>query len=163
KVAEEKPDDATGLEAALLALQLSTQTTKNAADLGKAADILAKHHMASPRVKQIIPAMQNFGEPGVTALRTFAAAAKDEQRKGTVSLAVGKALVAASDKVGDLKKAEAMVKEAESTFETTARDYKDVRTEDGGTVGKEAEGELKTVKAVGVGKPAPDVEGTDLD
>jgi len=90
------------------------------------------------------------------------AAAKDRETKGTITLALAKALVAAADKVGDLKRGEAMVKEAEGAFETAARDYKDVRTEDS-TVGKEAEAELKTIKAVGVGKPAPDVEGTDLD
>jgi len=162
KVAEEKPDDATGQEAAILALQLATQTSKHGAEVERAADILARHHMASPKVRQLVPVLENAGEPGVKALRAFAAAAKDQQTKGAVTLALGKALVASADKVGDLKKGEALVKEAESAFETAARDYKDVRTEDS-TVGREAESELKTVRAVGVGKPAPDVEGTDLD
>jgi thiol-disulfide isomerase/thioredoxin len=162
KVAEEKPDDATGLDAMLLTLQFAVQSGKAQAELEKAVDLLAKHHVTSPKAKQLLPLMERAGEPGVKFLRAFIAGAKGDE-KGTATLTLAKALVDAADKVGDLAKATALMKDAEAAFETAARDFKDVRVGQGGTVGKEAEGELATVKAVGVGKSAPDVEGTDLD
>jgi thiol-disulfide isomerase/thioredoxin len=161
KVAEEKPDDATGLDAALVALQFALQSGKAPAEMEKAVDILAKHHTANPKVRQIIPMMERAGEPGVRFLRAVIAAAKGDE-KATATLTLAKALVTTSDQVGDSAKAAALMKEAESMLETAARDFKDVRAGQG-TVGKEAEEELTAIKAVGVGRPAPDVEGTDLD
>jgi len=161
KVAEEKPDDATGLDAALMALRFALQSGKAQAEMEKAVDILAKHHTASPKVRQVLPMMERAGEPGIKFLRAVAAGGKGDE-KATATLALAKALVGTADKVGDQAKATALMKEAEATFETAARDFKDVRAGQG-TVGKEAEDELTTIKAVGVGRPAPDVEGTDLD
>lgn len=54
-------------------------------------------------------------------------------------------------------------REAEAFFEQAARDYGDVKTPDGGTVGEKAGAELFEMRHLVVGKEAPDIAGEDQD
>jgi hypothetical protein len=56
-----------------------------------------------------------------------------------------------------------VVKESTALFEQVAEKYADVPSLYRSTLGKIAEGELFEIKFLAVGKPAPDIEGEDID
>ncbi len=56
------------------------------------------------------------------------------------------------------------LQEVEATFERAAKEFADVKQPYGGpTVGQKAESELYEIRNLSVGKPAPEIEGTDQD
>jgi hypothetical protein len=73
---------------------------------------------------------------------------------------LGKETVAALVKSGP----EGVHKEAEAFYERAVRDFADVADPDGGTVGEKAKEKLEGLRhPILVGKPAPDIEGEDID
>jgi hypothetical protein len=60
--------------------------------------------------------------------------------------------------------AEKKAKEAEQLYQRVVEKYADLKAPRGGTIGKVAEGALKALRnPIVVGKPAPEIEGEDID
>lgn len=73
---------------------------------------------------------------------------------------LGRKAVAALVKAGPDK----ISKEAETLYERTINDFADVPDPDGGTVGEMAKKKLDALRQpITVGKPAPDIDGEDID
>ena len=60
------------------------------------------------------------------------------------------------------KDSDALAKEAEAMFERAASEFADVN-HFRGTVGKAAQAELNEIRNLGIGKPAPEITGQDID
>src|SRR5262249_2164119 len=58
---------------------------------------------------------------------------------------------------------DALMREAEAVFERILREFAEVGRSDDKTLGQEARAELDEIRNLCVGKPAPEIEGEDVD
>jgi hypothetical protein len=138
-------------------------------------ELLAEHHAANPKVGKVVAwvgSMNPRGVPSEAAAKALieAVAKKNPDRavRAQAFLALAwqvKAKFAAAEyrKEAD---ADRLAAEAEKAFEAVLKDYADsprLIRENAGTVGEIARAELFELRHLRVGKPAPDIEGEDLD
>jgi hypothetical protein len=85
--------------------------------------------------------------------------------QGVACLTLAQVLKQQADDTADKdeKKAAGLRNESEKLFARAAEKYADVKAGFRGTVGAEAKKELYEIRHLGVGKPAPEVEGQDQD
>lgn len=187
-IAESAPDD----PAAVDALIWVAQNASNSPEADKALDRLAARHADHKRIGELAPRLvYSQSAAAETLLRAAAEKSPSRETKGQATLALGQWLKQKAELAARIKadpklarRMEAMVgprgtgkellarlttadpdallKEAEAAFERTARDFGDVKSFRD-TLGKTAKTELYEIRNLGVGKPAPDITGADID
>lgn len=165
KIAEENPKDATGFEAAAFIVRIAGGSGAGGDDVTKAVGIIAEHHAADAKVKDLlIPAMR-LGEVGEKLLKEVSTKGTDKEAKGTALFLRGYQKAQSVDDEEDEKKLPALVKEATELLEAAVKEAPDAKIGNG-TVAKFAGQEIDGLKAVmnlAVGKAAPEVESLTLD
>lgn len=131
---------------------------QNGGDPDKTVGILAKDFVANPRIGSACEVLADYPVDGVEKLlRGVMEKNPDRTAQGIATLSLAKFMSAkAENERGD--QAKKLNDEAESLFKTAMDKYADVKTSTA-TVGEEA----KTIASLGVGKPAPDIQGEDAD
>ncbi len=165
ELAKDDPKDATGFDAAAFIVQTAGRVGASGGDVEKAVGLLAEHHAANPKVKDLLIPAMNLGDAGDKLVKAVAEKATDKEAKGTALFILGYKLAQQVDDEEDEKKIAALVKEATELLEKAAKEAPEVKI-GGGTLAKFAEREiegLKAVTALVVGKPAPEVESLLLD
>ncbi|MBX9582562.1 MAG: TlpA family protein disulfide reductase [Gemmataceae bacterium] len=164
-LAEEDPKDPAALDAAVLALQALGQFRAGGPDADKAVKVLTDHHLGSPKVKDVVFMAGQMGPAGRKFLEAAADKAGDVGVKGTALYLLGDLTADEADEAaGDEKREAELVAKAVGYFERAAKEAPDVRLgRDPEPLSKKAAGEAAALKALGVGKPAPEVESTGLD
>jgi thiol-disulfide isomerase/thioredoxin len=158
------PKDATGLEALMFVLE-STGKFGGGKEFDTAAGLVAEHHLNNPKVKGVLPMMAGGGPGAKKLVNAAAEKSADKEVKAIALLIQGLDAAAPLDDEEDEKRIDAIIKTATEYLEKAAKEAPDAKVGDT-TVGKEVAAKLdefKTIKNLGVGKPVPDVEGTELD
>ncbi|MBA4067377.1 MAG: hypothetical protein C0501_27440 [Isosphaera sp.] len=129
-----------------------------------AAAVVAEHHLNNPKVKDLLPVIGQSGPAGEKFLAAAAEKATDKDVKGLALFYLGAAAAAQLDDEEDAKKVDELIAKATDFLEKAAKAAPEAKVE-GTTVAKAAAEQLdglKAIKNLAVGKPVPDVEGTDL-
>jgi len=153
KIAEENPKD----PAAADALVWVCSRVFSGPEPARAADILMRDHLQSDKLAGAVAAMGRTPD-GEKHLRTILEKNPHRAVQGAACFYLAQNIKSRASRGGN----EEMSKEAEALFERVAKDFADVKM---GTrpLGPMAEGELFEVRHLSVGKPAPEIEGEDID
>jgi thiol-disulfide isomerase/thioredoxin len=167
ELVKDDPKDAVAFDAAAFILQSAGRVRATGGDVEKAVEMIAEHHAANPKVKDmLIPAMQ-LGDAGDKLIKAVSEKATDKETKATATFIRGYKLAQGIDDEDDEKKVAATVKQATELLEAAAAAAPDAKIGGGGnTIGKLAQKEIEGLKAIlslSVGKAAPDVESLTLD
>jgi thiol-disulfide isomerase/thioredoxin len=169
KVAEEDPKDEVGFDAAAFIVESAGQVGAGGPDVEKAIAIIAEHHAANPKVKDLLPSLVAFGAPGEKLLDAVIAKNPNKEAKGVALLTRGVVVARQVDEQEDDKKIAELAPKAIEFFEKAAKEAPDFKLgadPDSPTLGKFAAQQVESMKAamsLAVGKPAPPVEATLLD
>lgn len=166
-IAKDDPKDDTGFAA--LEFLVKTGAEMNAGSLkevGEAVGLLAEHHAASPKIKPLLVPLMRLGPAGEKLIVTVSEKGTDKEARGTALFIRGfKAARAADDEEDEKLLAEAVAK-AIDLFDRAAKEAPDAKVGTGAKTiaefAKQETEQLKAISALGVGKPAPDVESYDL-
>jgi len=124
----------------------------------KAVKRLIEKYPDHPAVEQVVPMIGDM-EGGDALLKEILAKDPKPKVKAAATLGLGKALAEKVDSLGDKPaEAEKTAAEAEKYLAEAVELYKDSAEQK-----KEAEGELKAIRTLRVGKEAPDIKAGDLD
>jgi thiol-disulfide isomerase/thioredoxin len=162
-IAEGDPKDATGFDAALFAIE-TTGRFGGGKEFESAAAIIAEHHLASPKVKDLLPRMAGAGPGGEKFLKAAAEKSTDKEVKGVSLYYLGAIAAEQADDEDDEKKLDELIAKATEYFEKAAKQAPDAKVGET-TIAKEVATQLdgfKAIKNLAVGKTAPEVEGFDL-
>src|SRR5262245_42793818 len=165
KIAEGDPKDETGLAALEFTLKVAEKTRASGKEVEAAVALLAEHHAASPKAKDLlIPAMR-LGDAGEKLLKAVAEKNPDKEAKGVALFLRGYKIAQSLDDEEDEKKLNEKVAEATELLEKALKEAPDAKLGRAtlGEIAKKELEDLKSVTAVVVGKPAPDVESYTLD
>jgi thiol-disulfide isomerase/thioredoxin len=163
KLAEEDPKDATGFESAQFVVE-KAGIFGAGKEFDAAIAIIGEHHLNNPKVKDLLPKMTLAGPGGQKFLQTASEKASDKEVKGLALFFLGKAASEQLENEEDDKKIDELISRAAENFQKAAKEAPDTKVGTT-TIGKEAELQLESLKAfksLAVGKPLPDIEGTDL-
>ncbi|HEV3437490.1 MAG TPA: TlpA disulfide reductase family protein [Gemmata sp.] len=163
KLAEEDPKDATGFDAALFVVE-KTGGFGSGKEFDAAITLIGEHHLNNPKVKDMLPRIASAGPAGQKFLQNASEKANDKDVKGLALFFLGIAASAQLEEEEDDKKIEELIARAVHNFQKAAKEAPDTKVGNT-TIGKEVATQLETLQAfknLAVGKPVPDVEGTDL-
>jgi len=161
-LAAEDPKDDTGREAAAFALTLMSTFRITGPDLDKATGVLVDHHVNSPQVKTLVAQMGRGGPAGRKFLKAVAEKATDKEVKGPALYYLGSALAEEAEDADGEAAAKKLTEEAVKYLEQAAKEAPDVKVGPD-TIAKLAKDEISGLTSLGVGRPAPEVTGTNLD
>lgn len=182
-VVQANPKDAAALAACAWIVSSSAGN-----DAEEAIDVVARHHVASsdPRMRTIASALaRSDSRPARDLLEALVAKSPERATQGTALLALASLDKAKAERIERVKNAKdlseveswygkdavaELAKLDASTFEASrlarlervAKEYADVESPRG-TLGSRAEGDLFELRHLVVGKPAPEIEGEDVD
>jgi hypothetical protein len=187
EIAQSAPQD----EAAVDALIWIVQHANGTPEANQAIDRLAESRAADPRLGDLAANLGYSQSPSAEKLiRAILEKSPSREAKGRACLALAQKLKREAEEVrflkDDAKRAQqiearlksqgkgqvftalshkdpdALAKQAEAMFERAAKEFADV-SNFRGTVGKAAQAELNEIRNLGVGKPAPEISGQDID
>ena len=161
-VAEESPKDAVALDAAVLALSSLAQVGGGGAEADKAVKVIVDHHIASPKLKDVVRMAGGMGPAGTKLLEAAGEKSADKEVKGTALFILGSSLAEQADDAPNEKAATELTDKAIKSLEAAAAAAPDVRL-GRQTIAEAVKAEVQALKTLGVGKPAPEVESTGLD
>jgi hypothetical protein len=187
EIAESAPQDESAVDALIWIVQHARGTPED----NRAIDRLAASHVEDPRLGEVAARMVNSESPSAEKLiRTILEKNPSREAKGRACLALAQKLKQQAETVRSLKNdpnvaqryeayyksqglgpeftalrqkdPDVLAKEAEAMFERAAHEFADV-SHFRGTVGQSAQAELNEIRNLGIGKPAPDITGADID
>jgi peroxiredoxin len=164
ELAKDDPKDAAGFEAALFVIEKAGRYGA-AKELEAAAAIIGEHHINNPKVKEVMPALAGAGPVGQKLFEAAAEKATDKDVKALALYFLGTIESGKLEEEEDAKKIDEIVAKATEFFEKAAKESPEAKVGTS-TVAKEVAGqmdELKAIKNLAIGKPAPDVESVGLD
>ncbi|HEY3789622.1 MAG TPA: TlpA disulfide reductase family protein, partial [Urbifossiella sp.] len=162
KIAEEDPKSETAFEAASFTLSRLTRIGASGADVDKLLAIVTEHHLSNPKLKDMILMAGRAGSAGEKFLQTAAEKSPDKNVKGMALYLLGMSYGEQSDEAPSEKAATELVAKAIDYLSRAAKEAPDAKVEDGLTLAKSVEGEIKTLKTLSIGNPAPELVGTEL-
>jgi hypothetical protein len=189
KLAEENPKDPAAIDALGWIVQHGQTGTGNEPDApyNRALDLLARDYIDHPKVGPIVPSLSYDGSSRAEkVLRAILEKNRSRDVRGQACLALGQSkarqaevlrmIETRPDLLPRVEEAygkeglarlrgqgpDGIAKEAEAFFERAAGEFGDVK-EGSRTVGEQAKSELFEIRTLAVGKPAPAIEGKDLD
>jgi hypothetical protein len=187
EIAESAPQD----EAAVDALIWIVQHARGAPEDNRAIDRLAASYAEDSRLGEVAARLVYSESPSAEKLiRAILQKNPSREVKGRACLALAQKLKQQAETVRALKTdpnaaqryeayyknqglgpeftalrqkdPDALTKEAEAMFERAAHEFADV-SHFRGTIGKSAQAELNEIRNLGIGKPAPEIAGEDID
>lgn len=164
-IATANPKDATGFAAAEFILQSAAKVGADGKDVEAAVGLIAEHHAASPKVKELlIPAMR-LGTPGEKLLKAVCEKGKDKDARAVAYFLRGYQISQQLDDEEDEKKLKDMVADAKALIEKAVNESPDAKigTKKVAEIAKSELENLNAVTLVSVGKPAPEVESITLE
>jgi thiol-disulfide isomerase/thioredoxin len=164
KLAEENPKDQTAFEAAKFVVE-KTSMFGPGKEFDTAIGIIAEHHLNNEKVKDLLPRFAMAGPAGQKFLQSTAEKASNKEVKGLSSFYLGLATSEMLEEEEDAKKIDELVSRAAQNFNNAAKEAPDAKVGNS-TIAKEVATQLdalKAFKSLAIGKPVPDVEGTDLE
>jgi thiol-disulfide isomerase/thioredoxin len=164
KIAEEDPKDATGFAAARFVIE-KTGMFGGGKDYDTAVSIITEHHLNDPQVKAMIPRIGMSGQAGVKFLELAAEKSTDKEVRATAYFFLGANAAKQLEDVEDEKATDELIATATKFFEK-ARKEAPMAPLGGSTIGSQVTGELEAIAAIknlAIGKPVPDVQGTNLE
>jgi hypothetical protein len=187
-IADSAPDDPAAVDCLVWVIGNRAAGPK----LNQIVDRLVARHAADRKVGAVAPSLVYAESPSAERLlRAIVEKNPDRESKGQACLALGQFLKRQAESVRELKQdspqakeiregyksldldeaviaelarrdPDAVAREAEAMFERTAKEFADVSI-GRSTLGKQAEGELNEIRNLGVGRPAPEIAGQDID
>ncbi len=163
-IAKEDSKDAAGFEAALFVIEKAGPFGAGP-EMESAVAVIAEHHLGNPKVKGVLPVIGKAGPSGNKLLVAAAEKSPDKEVKAVALLFLG---TSAADQIDDgapPKKVDEMVAAATAYLEKAAVEAPGAKVGDS-TVAKEVAVQLdnlKAVKSLAVGQPAPEIETLALD
>jgi len=161
KFAAESPKDASALTAAEFALMRLAPLGAGGEDVDKLVGIVIDNHLGSPKIKDFVMNAGRMGATGEKLLKAAAEKATDKTVKGMALYFLGTALAEQADDAPNEKAAAELTAKALDYLEKAIKEAPDVRV-GRQTIAAAAAGDIQALKTLGVGKPAPDAEGTEL-
>jgi hypothetical protein len=189
EIAESAPQDPAAVDALIWVIQ----NGGSMADVDRACDRLAARHAENRRVGEVAPNLANLLSPSAEhLLRAILEKNPDRAAKGRACLALAQYLKQQSELVRTLKTdprraqqiesaytaqdasykemfarlrrmdPDSLTQQFEGLFARAAKEFGDVSS-GRGTIGKTAQAELREIRDLGVGKPAPEITGADID
>jgi hypothetical protein len=189
KLAEENPKDPAAIDALDWIVQHGqTGTGGNPeAPYNRALDLLERDYLDHPRLGTIVQSLRGDGSSRAEKLlRAVLEKSRSRDVRGQACLALGQSKARQAEvlrvietrpdvlprieeaygkeDLARLRKQgpDGILKEAEAFFERATAEFGDVK-EGSRTVGEQAKSELFEIRTLAVGKPAPAIEGKDLD
>jgi thiol-disulfide isomerase/thioredoxin len=165
KIAEEDPKDSTGFDAMSFIL-LQTSMYGGGQECNTAIKLLNEHHFNSARMADLIPALPLVGAEGQKLLLALTEKSGSAEVKALALFFQGNRALKEleSGEVEHDKQIETLITKATNYFEKAAKEAPNAKL-GSTTVSKQVAAQLDYLKHltfVSVGKPAPDVEGSDL-
>jgi len=153
ELAEKNSHDAFALDALIWLVQ------HNAANSNKALQVIAKDHVQDKRVGSLAGTLVYSMSPSADEiLRGILEKSTDRNAQGQACLSLAKRMKTKADRAQSKDTAE-----AEKYFQQTIEKYADVKYYGKKTLGDAAKGALFEMHHLGIGMPAPDIEGADID
>jgi thiol-disulfide isomerase/thioredoxin len=129
----------------------------------KVLDLLAEHHIDSPRIASLsLRFAGNTSPSAIKFLRAASAKSHNNEVKGSAMFAYGQTVHQQAEEEKDANKSAELNHKAEDLLASAARDYGDVSV-GRGTIKKEADKVLFEIRNLSIGKAAPEVVSKDLD
>jgi len=164
ELAKEDPKDATGFAAALFVIEKAGPYGAGK-EMAAAVGIIAEHHASNPKVKAVLPVIGKAGPAGKKFLEAAAETSTDKEVKGIALLYLGTMAAEQIDDGADAKKIEEAIAAATGYLDKAIAEAPTAKVGTS-TVAKEAATQLENIKAIKfltVGQPAPEIETTLLD
>lgn len=164
ELAEDAKKDEAGLDAAVFALKLLGKYNLTGENMDKASAIVLEHHIDSPKIGGAMAQMVESGPAGLQFIETVSERSMNKEVQALAFFYRALALDAKASGLEGRSTDEYLAKlrtEAVETMEKAVKMAPDAKVGDS-TLTKAAEKEMVSLK-MGVGNPAPDVEGVDLE
>lgn len=129
----------------------------------EAIELIVSKHGTSPKIAQALPMIGN-GPNGAATLEKIATEATDKSIAGQAWMALAENLKSSTMRPGlSTSKVEEINKKAEGIYEKLEKDYADVKTPRGTTIGAAAKAALFETRNLSIGKNAPEVTCLNID
>jgi hypothetical protein len=180
EIADSAPDDPTAVDA----LVWVVRNGRSGPDVTRAIDRLVAGHAGSPKVGSLASSLVYSQTPAAEKLlRLILEKNTDHNSQGQACLALGRYLNRKAEMARNLKEdpsraklyepvfgpgvlsrsdPDALAREAEKMFERTVKEFGDISL-GRNTLGASAKSELNEIRNLGIGKPAPEINGEDID
>jgi thiol-disulfide isomerase/thioredoxin len=162
KIADEDPKSPAALDAAEFALTRLVPVGASGADVDKLMGYVIEHHIASPKMKDFVLIAGRVGASGEKFLTTAAEKSPDKTVKGLALYILGASYAEQADDAPNDKAAAELTAKAIDHFQRAAKEAPDAKVSQDETIAKSVEGEIKALKTLAIGSPAPGVQGTDV-
>jgi tetratricopeptide (TPR) repeat protein len=123
---------------------------------------IAANHYANPKIAKYLATLGR-GATGEAFLEKVLAENKDKAAKAQACFMIADAANALVDREKDAKKADELAEKALKYFERAKAEFGDVPQARGGTMASAADAAMFSLKFLRPGKPAPEIEGPDMD
>jgi hypothetical protein len=167
ELAEKNARDPVALDALVWVLTntYASGPAKKDSPRAKAIALVSRNHVKSDKLG---PACQALGSRGdekeaETLLRTILQKNPHREVQGMAWLGLARMLKRRAERLPDAKAGEKVYRESEQLLDRIVKQYADVKSSSGGTIGEQAMNELFEFELPGIGKGAPEIKGEDLD
>lgn len=162
KIAEEDPKSETAFEAVTFAMSRLVTIGAGGPDVDKLLAIVTEHHLNNPKVKDLVLTAGRAGPAGEKFLQTAAEKSADKSVRGLSLYILGMSFAEQSDETPNEKASAELVAKAIDHLSRAAKEAPDTKVEDDLTLAKSVEIEIKALKTLSIGNPAPEMLGTEL-
>ena len=160
KIAEADPKSETAFEAASFTMSRLVSIGATGPDVDKILGIVSEHHLNNPKVKDLLLTAGRAGPAGEKFLQTAGEKSPDKSVRGLSLYLLGMSFADQADEAGE-KESMALTAKAIDFLTRAAKESPETKLGDE-TIGKAAEGEIKALKTLSIGSPAPELLGTEL-
>ena len=163
-IAKEDPKDAAGFAAALFVIEKAGPFGAGK-EMEDAVAMIAEHYVNNPKVKEHLPVIAKAGPSGKKFLIAASEKSADKELKGLALLFLGTAAAEHIDEGATAKVVADMVAAATVYLEKALAEAPDAKVGTS-TVAKDVAAQLENLKAIkflAVGQPAPEIETLALD
>ncbi|MBA4191217.1 MAG: hypothetical protein C0467_24820 [Planctomycetaceae bacterium] len=167
-LAKEDPKDDTGFAAAEFILKTAGENRANGiADVDAVIVLLAEHHAANPKLKELLVPLMRMGDAGEKLLVAVSEKATDKETKGLALFIRGYKAARNAEEEEDDKELAASIAKASELLSKAAELAPDAKFGKGSKtvaeLAKKQIAELKSIVIIAIGKPAPEVESVTLE
>jgi len=167
-IAKEDPKDATGFAAAeFIVKSAGEHNAGGVADVDAMIGLLAEHHAANPKLKDLLTPLMRMGAAGEKLLIAVSEKATDKEAKGLALFIRGFKASRNAEEEEDDKELAILIAKATELLEKASKESPDTKVgKSGKTIAELAKkqiAELKSIVIIALGKPAPDVASVTLE
>lgn len=160
KIAEADPKSEAAFEVATFTMSQLVRYGASGPDVDKILGIVTEHHLNNPKVKDLLLTAGGAGPAGEKFLQTAGEKSPSKEVRGISLYLLGMSYSEQADEANE-KAAAALTAKAIDFLSRAAKEAPDTKLGDE-TIAKAVEGEIKSLKTLSVGNPAPELLGTEL-